>query len=219
MPAPEQALALQAQRTRGGRWKMMAVLLVCAAPVLASYLTYYVIRPEGRGNFGTLIEPQRPLPDQPGVSLTGQTDNLHSLRGQWLLVSVAGGACGDDCRRQLYLQRQLRESLGRERDRLDWVWLIADDAPVADALLPALREARVLRVPLAALSAWLLPASGHQLAEHLYLVDPMGNWMLRFPADLDLTTAPRAKRDLVRLLRASAPWDPAGREAGPVAAR
>ncbi len=219
MPAPEQAIALQAQRTRSGRWKMIAVLLVCAAPVIASYFTYYVVRPEGRRNFGALIEPPRALPDQASVSLAGQGGNLKALKGQWLLLSVAGGACDEACRRHLYLQRQLRESLGRERDRLDWVWLITDQAPVPDTLLPALKEATVLRVPPAALSDWLQAASGQQLSEHLYVVDPMGNWMLRFPADLDLSTAPKAKRDLERLLRASASWDQAGREAGPAAAR
>lgn len=219
MPAPEQALALQAQRTRSGRWKMIAVLLICAAPVIASYFTYYVVRPEGRRNFGDLIEPPRALPDQASVSLGAQDGNLKALAGQWLLVSVAGGACDEACRRHLYLQRQLRESLGRERDRLDWVWLITDQAPVPDTLLPALKEATVLRVPAAALSDWLQAASGQQLSEHLYVVDPRGNWMLRFPAQLDLSTAPKAKRDLVRLLRASASWDQAGREAGPATAR
>lgn len=207
--------APDAGRIGSGRWRMLLVLLVCAAPVLASYLTYYVLRPEGRRNFGELIEPQRPLPDQSSVSLTRQKSNLQALKGQWLLLSVGGGACDEACRRHLYLQRQLRESLGKHRDRLDWVWLVADDAPLPDTLLPALKDATVLRVPVAGLSAWLAPASGHQLAEHLYVVDPMGHWMLRFPANLDLASAAKAKLDLERLLRASASWDQAGREAGP----
>ena len=60
---------------------------------------------------------------------------------------------------------------------------------------------------------WLAPAAGHQLQEHLYLVDPLGNWMMRFPAGMDASAAARAKRDLERLLRASASWDTAGRDA------
>jgi hypothetical protein len=48
----------------------------------------------------------------------------------------------------------------------------------------------------------------------LYVVDPIGNWMMRFPAGMDRATASRAKRDLERLLRASAFWDKAGREPG-----
>jgi hypothetical protein len=49
------------------------------------------------------------------------------------------------------------------------------------------------------------------LAEHFFVVDPMGNWMMRFPARMDTAGAGRAKRDLERLLRASASWDEPGR--------
>lgn len=198
-------------QTRRGRWQMLVLLLICAAPVVASYFAYYVVRPEGRRNFGALVEPQRPLPNLRGVALNGEVNNLKELRGQWLLLSVAAGACDELCSRNLYLQRQLRESLGKEKDRVDWVWLIPDAAPVPDRLLPALKGATVLRVSSAGLFAWLSPANGHQLSEHLYVVDPMGNWMMRFPANLDLSSSAHALRDLERLLRASASWDAPGR--------
>lgn len=198
-------------RTWSGRWKMLAVLAVCAAPVIASYVTYYFVRPEARRVFGELVEPQRPLPDLAAVGLGGETTNLRMLKGQWLLVSVAGGACDELCQRHLYLQRQLRESLGKEKDRLDRVWLVNDNSPVAQQLRPALRDATVLRVDAQALAQWLSPAVGHALPEHLYLVDPLGNWMMRFPAALDMAGAARAKRDVERVLRASASWDTAGR--------
>ena len=213
LPAPHEALAHDAQRTVRGRWRMLAVLLVCAAPVLASYLTYYVIRPEARRNFGELIEPQRPLPAVTATSLDGKPVALPSLKGQWLLVSVGPGACDAHCERHLYLQRQLRESLGKDKDRVDWVWLVADGAAVREPLRPALSQAVVLQMDATALAQWLAPAPGHQLSEHLYLVDPLGNWMMRFPAALDLAGAAGAKRDLERLLRASAAWDQPGRSA------
>ena len=211
MPEPGQAMAQEVRRTRMGRWKMIAVMLVCAAPVIASYFTYYVIRPEGRRNFGELIDPQRPLPDQAATGLDGKVTSLRELKGQWLLVSVGSGSCNDACVQQLYLQRQLRESLGKDKDRLDRVWLVSDAQPIAPVLLPGLQEATVLRVPQEELARWLAPAAGHAMSEHLYLVDPLGNWMLRFPANLDLATAAKAKRDLERLMRASSSWDQAGR--------
>jgi hypothetical protein len=111
----------------------------------------------------------------------------------------------------LYLQRQLRETLGKEKDRVDWVWLVTDDAPIPDALRPALKGATVLRVGELQLSQWLSPAVGQLLPDHLYVVDPMGNWMMRFPAGLDIEGASKAKRDLDRLLRGSNSWDDAGR--------
>ena len=207
--------AVAAQRSRSGRWKALGVLLICAAPVVASYFTYYVIRPEGRRNYGELIDPQRTLPELTATALDGTAVPLASLKGQWLLVSVAGGGCDAACQKHLYLQRQLRESLGKEKDRLDWVWLVSDAASVPAELMPALQKATVLRMDAAALQNWLAPAPGHQMPEHLYVVDPMGNWMMRFPAAMDAEGAAKAKRDLERLLRASSSWDDAGRPAKP----
>jgi len=217
LPTPQEAVAAQdVRRTVGGRLRMLAVLLVCAAPVIASYVTYYLVRPEGRRNYGELIEPQRELPDAAATAPDGRPARLRDLRGQWLLVSVAGGACDDACRKHLYLQRQLRESLGKEKDRLDWVWLVPDNAPLPSALASGLQGATVLRVDAAQLAQWLQPAAGHALADHLYVVDPMGHWMMRFPpvdraAKVDTAAAASMKRDLDRLMRGSASWDKAGR--------
>lgn len=191
---------------------MLAVLLVCASPVIASYFTYYIVRPEGRRNFGELIVPQRPLPALTAQTLEGQPVQLPRLKDQWLLLSVAGGACEGHCEQNLYFQRQLREALGREKERLDRVWLVSDEAPVREALRPALASATVLRLPAAELAQWLEPAAGQRLEDHLYLVDPLGNLMMRFPAAMDLAAAAKAKRDLDRLLRASNSWDTAGRQ-------
>ncbi|RYF06984.1 MAG: hypothetical protein EOO31_08140 [Comamonadaceae bacterium] len=210
---PQAGDAVQAlQRSRSGRLKMLGVLLICAAPVIASYFTYYVLRPDGRRNFGELITPQRPLPAE--LAYTAQDGSrgvLGQLKGQWLLVSAAPAACSDVCRSNLYLQRQLRESLGKDKDRVDWLWLVTDAAPIASDIAPGLQQATVLRADGVALAQWLAPAAGRQLQDHLYVVDPMGNWMMRFPAALDQAGAARAKRDLERLLRASSSWDQAGR--------
>ncbi|EYC52579.1 hypothetical protein AZ34_16920 [Hylemonella gracilis str. Niagara R] len=214
LPEPGPALAeteQAARRTRVGRWKMLMVLLVCAAPVVASYFTYYVIRPEGRRNFGELIDPQRTLPAVQALDLVGRPVPLDSLKGQWLLLSVGGGACDEACQQRLYFQRQLREGMGREKDRIDWVWLVNDVQPVSETLM-GVKQATVLRVAPEVLSAWLSPSAGQPLEAHLYVVDPMGNWMMRFPAPMTIDTAPKAKRDLERLLRASSSWDKEGRE-------
>lgn len=224
MPAPETPLEMTvhglpplqpglagAQRTRSGRWKMLAVLLVCAAPVVASYFTYYVLRPTQQRSYGELIAEQPGLPDVQAQTLDGRTVNLSSLKGQWLLVSTSTAACEQRCQDHLYLQRQLRETLGREKERLDWVWLINDQQAVPEKILPAAEQATTLRVPADVISGWLKAEPGHELDEHLYVVDPQGHWMMRFPANMNKATAGKAKRDLERLLRASSSWDEAGR--------
>jgi hypothetical protein len=74
-----------------------------------------------------------------------------------------------------------------------------------------LATATVLRVSPAELQTWLRPEQGAAIQDHLYVVDPLGNWMMRFPARMDVDQAPKVKRDMERLLRASAFWDTPGR--------
>lgn len=210
LPTPDRGDAERAAATRSGRWKMFLILLVCAAPVIASYFTYYVIRPEGRRNYGELIEAQPLLPALATTDALGRPVPLTALKGQWLLLSVADSACDAACEKHLYLQRQLRETLGREKDRLDWVWLRTGAVELREPLRAATAAATVLHVgDAAALAQWLQPAPGQRLEDHLYVVDPMGHFMMRFPANIDPS---RAKRDLDRLLRASSSWDKPGRE-------
>jgi hypothetical protein len=205
LPKPE-------SRTTAGRWKMVLLMAVCAAPVVASYFTYYVIRPSNTKSYGELVQPQRPMPTVGAKRLEGNDVKLHSLRGQWLLVSVAGGACGKVCESHLYMQRQLRETLGREKDRLDWVLLISDDAPLSPELQkrlqdPALKGFSALRVANKDVSEWLGNST-----DRLYLVDPQGDYMMRFPENMTTEGAAKAKADINRLLRASSFWDTPGRD-------
>jgi hypothetical protein len=197
-----------AAMTRSGRWKMLLLLLACAAPVIASYFTYYVIRPEGRRNYGELIDPQLPLPAFTGVDANGRAVPLTQLKDQWLFISVADSACDEACQKHLYVQHQLREGLGKDKDRLDWVWLRTGAPELAEPLKKATASATVLHVDEKLLATWLTPAAGQRLQDHLYVVDPIGNWMMRFPANAD---PKQVKRDLDRLLRASAFWDKGGR--------
>lgn len=200
-----------AQRTRQGRLRMFLVLAVCAAPVVASYFTYYVIRPQSRTNYGTLITPTQAMPVSdalPLVDLRGQAVSTSTLKGQWLLVTVAGGDCDARCEKHLYWQRQVREVLGKDKDKVDRVWLIDDAQPMRASLGPAMRGATVLRAKRSDLARWLRPEAGHVLEDHWYLIDPRGDWMMRFPADAE----PRkVQKDLERLLKAANAWDAEGR--------
>ena len=180
---------------------------------MIAYLLFYVIRPGAQSGYGLLVDPVRPMPALQVTALEGASLPLQSLKGQWLLVTVAGGACQAPCEQQLFLARQIRESMGKDKSRIDWVWLVSDQAQVPAALLPALKDATVLRMPEAALAHWLAAEPGKSLGDHVYVVDPLGNWMMRFPASLALKEAPKARRDLDRLLKATMAWDAPGRTA------
>jgi hypothetical protein len=209
LPKPQDSV--QAMPPMTGRWKLLAIMFICSLPVIASYLAYFVVRPQGRAGFGELIDPIRPVSTMTGKGLDGVERPLAALKGQWLLVSVGNGACDKECQQRLFLQRQLRETLGKDKDRLDWVWLINDDTPVAESMRKPLGDAVVLRMDQTTLNNWLIAPPGKSLADFLYVVDPLGNTMMRFPANFDGSGATKARRDLEKLLRASLSWDPPGR--------
>jgi hypothetical protein len=202
----------RARRTWSGRMQMALILLVCAAPVVASYFAFYVVRPgNAAAAYGTLIQPSVGIPDLTATDLQGRAVPLRTLKGQWLLVLVGPALCDAACEQRLFMQRQLREMLGRERDRVDKVWLVTDGAALRSELRQALAApaaVTVLRLPAQVVQSWLKPAADHTIEQHLYLVDPMGEWMMRMPVAPDPS---KVKRDLERLLRASASWDTPGR--------
>ncbi len=190
---------------------MFALLAVCAAPVMASYFTYYVWRPEAQTNYGTLIKPQRPLPANLRLTtLSGNEVAADKLHGNWLLVSVDAARCEKRCEDKLYWMRQLRTAQGKERDRLDRVWLVADDEKLDTKLKVNFEGTYTLRMigpeMIKYVRNWLYTDDSISIEDHLYLVDPQGNAMMRYPKDAD---ANKIKKDLARLLRASASWQEA----------
>ena len=211
LPSPADALAPEVARSR---LKLLAIVLVCSLPVILTYLTFYVIRPQGQATLGELIAPTQAVPaGAVAARLDGTTLPLASLKDQWLLVKVDGGACVGDCQKQLLLVRQFRLMLGKDMTRVDWVWLVNDTAPVDATLAAHLQkdQAVVARVDASLLQAWLPLPAGKKLQDYIFVIDPMGNAMMRLPAVFDSAGARQAKRDLEHLLRASVAWDAPGR--------
>jgi hypothetical protein len=187
--------ATEAQRRRGRRFAL-TLLAICAAPTVAAWLAYFVWPPQSRTNYGELIEPH-PLRDQELRGVDGAAFRLSQLRGKWVLLQIDSGACAEGCRRKLLYMRQARLAQGRDERRIERVWLLADDATPDPAVLRDHDGIRVLRAPDPLPGEF--PAA-RSATDHIYLVDPLGNLMLRFPADPD---AQRMTRDLARLLRVS----------------
>lgn len=178
----------------------MAVLLVCAAPVILSYLFYYVLPPSGRTNYGTLILPQRPVPELRLTATDGTPYRFASHLGQWALLQIDAGACDKRCADKLYALRQQRTMTGKERERIDRVWLVTDATSPAAELLRDYEGTVVLRADSAELAALMPVEPGRRLEDYLWVIDPVGNLMMRFPADGEPS---KIRKDLSRLLKAS----------------
>lgn len=179
------------------------VLLVCAAPVLASYTAYYLLPPTGRTNYGALVDPQRPLPELTLHRLDGTAvPAAAALRGAWTMVQVDSGGCDAACERKLWKMRQVRLTTGRDADRVQRAWLIVDDAPLATSLIREYDGTLLLRARADEIAAFLAvePGAGTRVSDHIWLIDPLGNLMLRWPKDADPN---RMKKDMVKLLKAS----------------
>jgi hypothetical protein len=185
------------------RYRTLYLLLaVCVAPVLASYTAYYLLPPSGRTNYGALIEPQRPLPTLALQQLDGTPLPAARLRGYWTMVQVDTGACGAACDRKLWKMRQVRLTAGKDADRVQRVWLIIDETPLATTVIREYDGTLFLRARRDEVAAFLLlpdEPSG-DLADPIWLIDPLGNLMMRWPRDADPN---RMKKDLTRLLKAS----------------
>jgi hypothetical protein len=194
-----------------GRWKLLAIFFLCSLPVAATYFAYFVVRPQGQAGFGALIDPVRPVGTLSAAALDGTVQPLAQLKGQWLLLTVGSGACAQECQQRLFLQRQLRETLGKDKERVDWVWLVSDDLPIDASMRVPLKDAVVLRVQDAVLNAWLEVPQGKAAGDYIFVIDPLGNTMMRLPSTFGAGEVAKAKRDLDRLLRASLSWDPPGR--------
>ena len=183
------------------RLKLWLVVAVCAAPVIASYYAYYFVRPDARSNYGALIEPQRPMPALQLKTLDGHPFDNSELRGKWVMLMVAGGDCAAACSERLYHLRQVRLTTGKDRDRVLRVWLIPDAAPLPTTVIREYDGTAMLRADPAQIASWLtVDGTSGGYADHIYMVDPLGNLMMQFPRDADPS---KTKRDVAKLLRAS----------------
>jgi hypothetical protein len=166
--------------------------MIAVLPLLGSYLLYLFWRPSALINYGELLQPPVQLAD------TQAPEGLRELKGKWVFVSVDSGRCDDYCRRKLYIMRQVRLTQGKDMERVERAWLIDDEAAPPPALIDGYRGTRIIPAAASPLLPRLAPAGSPR--DHLYIIDPLGNVVMRYPRDPDPSAV---KKDISRLLRAS----------------
>ena len=182
------------------RAKFLLIVGLFALPIIASYLTYFVWPPQGGArNYGVLIPPE-PIPDTLTLTTleTGLPTAFKALRGQWLLVQVDAANCAEACEQKLYAMRQVRLMQGREQDRVARIWLVEDGKLPSPLLQQKYSGTLMLSDPSRALLAKL--AAHGDPKQGIFMIDPHGNLMMRWPADVDMK---RMHKDIDRLLKAS----------------
>ena len=176
-----------ADPVKRGRVKLALLIAVFAIPVVGGWIAYVSGWGSGTAsNYGTLLAPQ-PMAAAP----------FATLRGKWVLVQIDRGACEALCEQKLYYMRQVRRAQGRQMNRVERLWIVTDSAAPPAALLAAIEGTHIVRGDAQLAAAF--PAE-RAATDHIYLVDPLGNLMLRFPRD---PNPARIVKDLERLLKYS----------------
>lgn len=175
------------ERSRRTLW---LVLAVCAAPVIASFATYFLFPGRTAANYGELL-PTQAAPALTGRTAEGRDWTLADERGRWVVIVASRAPCDRACEGRLYASRQARLLQGREQERVRRVWLVREDLPAAPS-----NHADLLVVRGDAASVDRLPRGETMI----YLVDPLGNQVLAWP---DMPDVRAVARDLARLLKAS----------------
>jgi hypothetical protein len=161
--------------------KLFLIALVCAAPIVLGTAAYlFGWAPGAASNYGELLAP-KPVP------------GFEALRGKWVLVIFDAAACDAYCEKKLYFMRQVRRAQGKDMDRVERFWVVTDGGKPRAEIMPGIEGTRIDK-------GEAQGAFPGRPADHIYLVDPLGNLMLRFPRDPDPS---KMIKDLQRLLKYS----------------
>ncbi len=180
---------------------ILLVAAVCIAPFLGSFALYYFWQPTGRINYGELVDGSLLPTGELATAIPGEGNkpfDFAQVRGKWVYVTVDSGACDAYCQNKLWKMRQVRMTQGKSLERIERVWLVNDAREVDGGVIKEYA------------GMWIAGAQGNAILkalpyrdvqrDHIYLVDPLGNVVLRYPRDADPS---RMKKDLARLLRVS----------------
>jgi hypothetical protein len=169
------------------RNKVFLIALACVAPVALGWAAYLLgWAPGAGGNYGELLAP-RPL--------SGPA--LEPVRGKWTLVTFDAASCDGYCEKKLYYMRQVRRAQGKNAGRVERLWVLTEGSAPRPDLLPGIEGMHVASVSPGFREQF--PHAG-RLSDHVFLVDPLGNLMMRYPPEPD---AAKMIKDLQRLLKYS----------------
>ena len=192
-----------ANEIRGAKLKIALVALIFFGPLALAWALYYGLPGATGGaatNAGELLDPARPLPEV-ALEPTSDTDSPGGVfQNQWTLLTVAPDGCGESCKARLADTRQVRALLHRRSTRVQRVLITGDsgDAALHESGHPDLRVFRGGGEWWRAFFAKIKPEAAGPAT--IYLIDPLGNWVLFYPAG----TPPDAVfKDIKRLLKLS----------------
>ena len=166
-------------RSRTQFWLAAAIFL---GPFIGAVVIYHWFPewlPEGRTNYGTLVDPPKPVPALSLIDAAGNPVAAADLRRQWNLVYLATDACDAECRDRLHFGRQLWLALNEKRVKLQRWYIAPSQSAVTVAKSALAAENPDLRWVAGASDA-LREFMQAPSPQALYVIDPFGNWIMTY---------------------------------------
>lgn len=193
---------------RRNRRNLVLLALLFALPLTAAYVLHYIgWKPGGASNYGDLVSPARPLEDIELLDADGGKKKLSELRTKWLLLVVGKNDCGKVCKDNLYKMRQIHTAQGKHTRRVKRVFIVPKGKEKAlsaelTKIHPKLMVYGASAPDLKRIQDKMVLDKNQAVdpRDCVYLVDPIGNLMMRYLPEADATGM---RKDLGRLLRLS----------------
>jgi hypothetical protein len=187
-------------RSRGRR-QLLIVAAVFLLPVAGAFALYYgkLWRPAGSSSKGELIDPARPLAVSGLFHTDGTTADASVFQDKWTLLYIGDGACDADCRTALVFARQSRLALNNEMTRVQRIFLATGHC-CANEYFKAEHPGLIALDASSTEAQRLLAQFPADRAHSLFIVDPLGNLMMRQDAS---HTSKDLLEDLKKLLKLS----------------
>jgi hypothetical protein len=185
-----------------GRGMLLGFAALFFLPLIGAFWLYYIggWRPAGSTNYGELISPVVTLTAPPLQTITGEPASPELFKEKWMFVHIASGDCDTDCRDALWMMRQTRLLLAQDMDRVQRVFIASEACCDTDFLAQEHAGLTVLQVTDEAGKQWLDSFPSKVEVEYIYIVDPLGNLMMRF----DIQENPKGLlSDIEKLLKLS----------------
>ena len=198
-----------------GRWILLLLLVFFAVPLLLVVIMHeYDWHPQGSSH-GELIAPARQVAMSAGLlNARGQAISPALWHDKWSMVYIAD-ECAAVCLQRIHSMRQLHVSFAKDIERMQRV-LITNSRDTM-ALQQQYPDLVIINQPDSAMAELVRQFSAPASSEHssgnasgdaqtplpgnqLYLVDPLGNLMMRFPASVPDADV---RKDISKLLRYS----------------
>ncbi len=158
----------------------MAVIFVLPFTVAAT-LHLLNVHPSSR-SYGELVNPPHALTIPALQDAQGNAIKPQQWLKKWSIVTVETGTCGEPCQAQIHLLKQVNIALDKDAKRVQRV-LIAPNTEAFNDLQKQYPDLMIVSGESTAATQFAAQFKGS--AGSIYLVDPLGNLMMRYPQNLN----------------------------------